>query len=91
MIKQFGKKGAVKVDPKTVNAIAALITKIDNKAAKEKVKEDAKKELETALGKERDKFAKVIKARIKELEKKFAKDLITEKLLFLLKNRINIQ
>jgi hypothetical protein len=75
LIKQFGKKGAVKTDPKTVNAIANLITRIDNKAAKEKVKAAAKKELETALGKERDKFAKVINARIKELEKKFAKDL----------------
>jgi len=83
---QFGKKGEVKTDPKTVNATAALITKMDTVSVREQVEISARDELsgmisimlrdmKIELGKERGKFEKVLSERVIELEKAHAKNL----------------
>jgi hypothetical protein len=86
LINQCGKKGAVRTDPKTVNAIANLITKIDTVTAREKAELAARDEIshmvsellekmKAAITKEKEKFAKVLNSRIKELKEKHAKKL----------------
>jgi len=86
LMKQFGKKGAVKTDPKTVNYISAFIKKLSQPATREQIELGAKQELESIirtmlrdmkkdLAKMRDRFGKVFRVRIKELKKAYAKNL----------------
>ncbi|MFH1064166.1 MAG: hypothetical protein V1729_03740 [Candidatus Woesearchaeota archaeon] len=83
---QFGKKGAVRADPKTVNALAALITRIDNESAREHAEIAARDELVMSITsmlkitrhqveKEQEKFVKIIAGRVHQLEHTHAKNL----------------